>query len=54
MTWYALARIVESEYGGYVDWDECFFLCPECGEPIYKEDYPFIDDECCPVCEFEF
>lgn len=45
-------HIIEPVYGGYVDWDEEFFLCPECGEPIYKCDYPYIDmGMICPVCE---
>jgi len=40
-----------------------FFDCPECGEPIFKEDYPLIEKQfdgsndavyVCPVCEEEF
>lgn len=40
-----------------------FFDCPECGEPILKEDYPLIEKQfdgsndavyVCPVCEEEF
>lgn len=61
--WDRLARWVEFTYvGSYVDWEEGFFVCPECGEPIYKldwrnEDYflngdPWIHrDIICPVCE---
>ena len=46
-------HIIEPVYGGYVDWEEEFFECPECGEPIYKCDYPYIDiGMICPVCEF--
>ena len=49
---YVAHYIVELVYGGYVDWDEEFFECPECGEPIYKCDYPAIDmNMICPVCE---
>ena len=53
-SWYYVAQyIIEPVYGGYVDWEEEFFECPECGEPIYKCDYPYIDiDMICPVCEF--
>lgn len=40
--------------GGYVNYDEGFYICPECGEPIYEEEWTpselmFI----CPVCEWE-
>jgi hypothetical protein len=53
-SWSYVANIVEVVYGGYVDWDEEFFNCPECGEPIYKCDYPYIDCRMlCPVCECE-
>ena len=53
-SWYYVAQyIIEAEYGGYVDWEEEFFECPECGAPIYKRDYPCIDiGMICPVCEF--
>ena len=53
-SWYYVAQhIIEPVYGGYVDWEEEFFECPECGEPIYKCDYPYIDiGMICPVCEF--
>ncbi len=31
---------------------EIRFNCPECGEPIYKCDYPMISlGMICPVCE---
>lgn len=51
-SWQDVANFVEKDYGGYVDWDEEFFLCPECGEPIYKCDYHYIDmGMICPVCE---
>ena len=41
--------------GGYINYDERFYICPECGEPIYEDDwtrrelYEFL----CPVCEWE-
>ena len=32
-SWYYVAQyIIEPVYGGYVDWEEEFFECPECGE----------------------
>ena len=53
-SWYYVAKyVVELVYGGYVNWEEEFFICPECGEPIYKCDYPhFVLGMVCPVCEF--
>jgi hypothetical protein len=54
-SWSYCARYCEKTYGAYVDWDEEFFICPECGEPIYKCDW---DDHepwtVCPVCEWAF
>lgn len=57
--WKKAADIVADEYGTQVDYKEEFFVCPECGEPILKEDYPEfeagIEDGntffICPVCE---
>ena len=52
--WYDAARYCEETYGIRVDWEEEFFICPECGEPIYCCDW--IDEEfiTCPICEFHF
>ena len=40
------------------DADENVVYCPDCGEPIYEEDYPYngYDDEPyeCPICETVF
>ena len=52
MTWKKAAEYVEETYGTFVDWTEGFFICPECGEPIYKDDYESLDESnMCPVCE---
>lgn len=60
MVWEKVAHLAEVEIGTFVDWDEEFFICPECGEPIYKcdwqnEDYLLGrrsgDKFYCPVCE---
>lgn len=52
--WEINARIVEKIYGGYVDWEERFYECPECGEPIYECDWTAedLEKELCPVCGF--
>ena len=56
-TWEKIAHLIEVNYGGYVDWEERFFTCPECEEPIYEcdwEDEDLIDGRdyyICPVCE---
>ena len=57
MSWSELAQICYADYGVYVDWDERFFECPECGEPIYECDWADSDlingddNYICPVCE---
>lgn len=52
--WEAKANEVIEVYGGYVDWEERFYLCPECGEPIYECDWSDdeLDEFLCPVCEY--
>ena len=61
--WEKLAKYCKKTYGVQVDWDEEFFICPECGEPIYKDDWrdsdyalgamPTLEDQSfyCPICE---
>ena len=53
--WEANAKIVEQVYGGHVDWEERFYECPECGEPIYECDWSLSQllRELCPVCGFK-
>lgn len=41
------------------DGEDSYFVCPECGEPIYKADWDdedFILDNMvgCPICDFDF
>ena len=51
--WKDRAEQVEEDYGTLVDYTERFFICPECGEPVYECDW---DSEelatyICPICE---
>lgn len=50
--WKKMAKYCEEEYGVFVDWEEHFFICPECGEPIYECDWEEDELYACPVCEF--
>lgn len=50
--WERIARYCQDEYGIFVDWEERFFICPECGEPIYECDWDAEELHACPVCEF--
>ena len=52
--WEANAKYVEEVYGAYVDWEERFYECPECGEPVYECDWDVneLTDFLCPICNF--
>lgn len=52
--WKNNAKYVETVYGAYVDWEERFYTCPECGESIYECDWDTNDlcDALCPICGF--
>ena len=52
--WEDNAKCVEQFYGAYVDWEERFYICPECGEPVYECDWSNEDfcDWLCPVCGY--
>lgn len=52
--WEINAKIAEDVYGMYVDWDERFYECPECGEPVYECDWRASDlnQYLCPICEY--
>lgn len=53
--WETNAKYVERVYGAYVDWEERFYECPECREPVYECDWS--DDELCdylcPICGWD-
>lgn len=48
--WEDAAKYCEDTFGVYVDWEERFFHCPECGEPLLKEDWEHHNWNECPVC----
>lgn len=52
--WEYNARYVENVFGGYVNWEERFYICPECGEVISEEDWTHVElmTVLCPICEF--
>lgn len=49
--WEDAARFCEETFGVYVDWEERFFICPECDEPVLEEDWENHNWERCPICE---
>lgn len=53
MMWEKNAKEIEEVYGEFVDWDEKFYICPECDEPVYKCDWDESDLSrfLCPICE---
>lgn len=53
--WEKNAYDVLFNYGGHVDWDEKFYECPFCGEPVYDCEWTGNDlgSFICPICEDE-
>ena len=53
--WEERAKEVEQVYGSYVDWEERFYECPDCGEPVYECDWSdsALEAFICPICEFK-
>lgn len=49
--WVRNANIVEKR-GSEVNWEEEFYICPDCGEPVYSDDWDDSDlrDNVCPIC----
>ena len=52
-SWEEKAHFVEKEYGAFVDWEERFYICPNCEEPVYESDWTENDlfGCLCPICE---
>ena len=53
-TWEEAASYCENTYGSFVNWEEEFFVCPECDEPILKEDWDKHNFTLCPICEVNY
>ena len=51
--WEKNATKVEKIYGAHVDWEERFYECPECGEPVYECDWTEgqLAFWLCPICQ---
>lgn len=51
--WEINAKRVAEEFGGQVNWEDRFYICPFCGEPVYEEDWDPAELEIwvCPICE---
>ena len=54
MDWLVAATYCEEEYGMPLNTKEGYFVCPECSEPLFFEDWPKHDWEICPICGSEF
>lgn len=54
--WEENAKYAEATFGVFVDWEERFYNCPYCGEPVYEEDWwktYKLQKYLCPICEDE-
>ncbi len=55
--WETVADYCQEIYGSHVDWDERFFICPDCCEPIYECDWEDPSDylsDMCPICDYHW
>lgn len=56
-TWEIVATYCWEQFGTHVDWQERFFICPDCGEPIYECDWEDPSDylsDMCPICDYHW
>lgn len=52
--WDEAAVFCHDTYGCFVDWKEGYFACPDCGEPIYMDEWEDNVPDHCPICSFDF
>ena len=53
MKWNEVAKVVENDFGMQVDWEEKFFVCPECQDIVYGCDFDtnsILALGYCPIC----
>lgn len=52
--WEENAEFLVEDIDCFVDWEERYYICPNCGEPIYECDWEPRELELymCPVCEW--
>ena len=53
-TWLEAGVYCEETFGTAMNAKEGFFICPECGEPLFEEDFKGHRWDTCPICDFEF
>lgn len=54
MDWLVAGTYCEDVYGMSLNTKEGYFVCPECGEPLFEADWERHNWETCPICGFEF
>lgn len=54
-SWFEAGGYCEEIYGMTMNTEENYFVCPECGEPVFEEDWIKHDEwDKCPICGFVF
>ena len=53
-TWLEAGVYCEETFGVDMNAKEGFFVCPECGELLFEDDFKEHCWDTCPICDFEF
>ena len=53
-TWLEAAVYCEETFGMSLNTKEGYFVCPECGELLFEQDWKGHSWEVCPICDFDF
>lgn len=50
--WISNAKWIDYECGGYVNYEEKFYICPKCEEPVDADDWEDTEfaQKLCPLC----